>query len=240
METKFLKECREFAIATLHWIGLASCILLCLGIIFLGILLGRAYYQHVWGPTPCMESREHVAQIEKVDGFYIKEGSEPFYKVRTFPNCKIKFYGRILTVKGGDIYDRAKCVTDKVSIKFTSGKYLVYYQKKCTPLTTTTKFTGLHYRDLYGEFVERDIYARDGSFYYDKDERHSLFLLFLLGIGIYILIYAIYIVLMLGTKVFNKEAHVIMNGICYIGDKLQKIRKSLRIRRPRKNDEYSK
>lgn len=208
METKFLEKCKKFAIATLRWIGLTSCVLLCLGIIFLGFLSARAYYRHVWGSTPHIEANIHGATIEKVDGFYLKEGESPFYKVRTFPDCKIKFYGRVLTVKGGDVYDRGKCVTDKVSIKSTSGNYLVYYQNKCTPLTTTTKFTGLYHKELRGEFGKRDVYIRDGVFYYDKDERHGWLLFVLLAIELLVLIGFVGYIIAFGTTKFEKEIDV--------------------------------
>lgn len=209
MKTKFLENCKKFAIATLRWIGLTSCVLLCLGIIFIGFLSVRAYYRHVWGPTPHIEANIHNATIEKVDGFYLKEGDSPFYKVRTFPDCKIKFYGRVLTVKGGNIYDRGKCVTDKVSIKITSGNYLVYYQNKCTPLTTTTKFTGLYHKELRGEFGKRDVYIRDGVFYYDKDERHGWLLFVLLAIELLVLIGFVSYLITFGNTRFKEEVNLI-------------------------------
>jgi hypothetical protein len=208
METKFLEKCRKFAIATLRWGVLTFCILLCLGIIFFGFLSIRTYYRYVWGPTPRIEADYHGATIEKVDGFYLKEGESPFYKIRTFPDCKIKFYGKILTVKGGDIYDRGKCVTDKVSIKHTGGKYIIYYQRKCTPLTSTTKFAGLYHKELREEFGKRDVYIRDGVFYYDKDERHGCLLFILLAIELIILGCFVGYLIGFGSSKFEEEINL--------------------------------
>jgi hypothetical protein len=79
----------------------------------------------------------------------------------------------VLEFKKGDIYDGSKCVTDKVSIQGTDGGFRVYYLKRSYPLNTLTNIKGTYYSDWAGTIENIEMYAKDGAFYVDIDERHG-------------------------------------------------------------------
>ena len=148
------------------------------------------YCDYCFGSTERIKPDQQTVSIKKVDGFYLIQGKEyGYFNERVFPDCKIKFYNKELTFKKGDVYDGNKCVTDKVSIEWTDGGYRIYYLKKSYSLTTLTKFDG-SYKTRYNSKELKDMYAKDGRFYIDVDERHEIFhfviliiaLIFIIGI----------------------------------------------------------
>ena len=124
---------------------------------------------------------------------------------RTFPDCNIKFYGRILTFKAGDVYDNRTKVTDNVEIQGTRMGFRVYYLNKSYPLKTLTKFDG-SYEDGYHRVRElKDMYANNGRFYTDVDSRAWFVNLILLGVVLCVIFFVWFGILLLTRRLFDEE-----------------------------------
>ena len=188
MKTKeFLKKCGRVVVKTLRWLGffIFEAILTVFNLLIIGSVV--FYFSYVFGSTPRIEPDRQNVSIKKVDGFYLIQGKEYHrYQERPFPDCKIKFHNKVLEFKKGDIYDGGKCVTDKVSIQGTDGGFRIYYLKHSYPLNTLTNIKGTYYSDWAGTIENSEMYAKDGAFYVDIDERHGfanfLLLCFVLSI----------------------------------------------------------
>lgn len=209
METKeFLKKSGKVAIATLRWLGFILFEAILTGLNLLVIYSIFYYCNYVFGDTPHIKPEYQTVSIKKVDGFYlIQDGDYNGYVERTFPDCSIKFYGRILTFKDGDIYDKRTKVTDKVEIQGTRMGFRVYYLNKSYPLKTLTKFDG-SYEDGYHRVRElKDMYANNGWFYTDVDSRAWFANLILLGVVLCVIFFVRYGVLLLTRRLFDEENH---------------------------------
>ena len=119
--------------------------------------------------------------------------------------CKIKFYNKTLEFKDGDVFDGNKRVTDKVSIQGTRGGFRVYYMNKSYPLNTITNIDGL-YSSIWSTKTKRmEMYAKDGVFYIDVDNRHWLLSLIALGFVLTVLITLRYSIAEFVRNSFNHE-----------------------------------
>lgn len=190
MKTKeFLKKSGKVAIATLRWLGflLFEAILTGFNLLIIGAVI--FYFSYVFGSTPRIEPDHQSVSIKKVDGFYLIQGTDyGRYQESPFPDCKIKFHNKVLEFKSGDIYDGTKCVTDQVSIQGTRSGFRVYYLKHSYPLTTLTNIEGTYHSDWTMTTEKREMYAKDGLFYIDVDERHGIIGFFLLCFVLAVLI----------------------------------------------------
>ena len=207
MKTKdFFKKLGKVAVATLRWLGFFLFEVILTGLIFLAIYSVYYYYDYVFGDTPHIKPESQTVAIKKVDGFYLIQGEEyGSYVERTFPDCSVKFYSKILTFKDGDVYDKKTKVTDKVEIQGTRMGFRVYYLNKSCPLKTLTKFDG-SYEDGYHQVRElKDMYANNGWFYTDVDSRAWFASLILLGVVVCVILFIWYGISHLTTHLFEKE-----------------------------------
>jgi len=206
MEQKEKNKIFSVVIATVRWLGFALFELILTGINLLVIGCVVYYFRYVTGPVERIEPESVVVSIKKVDGFYMIQDEEySGYVERTFPDCTVKFHNKILTFKNGDVYDGRKKVTDKVEIQGTRSGFRVYYLNKSYPLKTLTKFDG-SYKSRYGNVKEyKDMYANNGYFYIDVDNRHWFMNLFALCIVVGIILVFRYGISALTRRIFNKE-----------------------------------
>ena len=219
MKTKeFLKKCGRVVAKALRWLGFFIFEAILTSLNLLVIYSAFYYYNYVFGDTPHIKPEHQTVSIKKVDGFYfIQDEDYNGYVERTFPDCSIKFYSRILTFKDGDVYDNRTKVTDNVEIQKTKAGFRVYYLNKSSPLRTLTKFDG-SYEDKYHRVRElKDMYANNGWFYTDVDSRAWFANLILLGVVICVIFFVRYGVLLLTRRLFEDENH---RTFKFLGDKV--------------------
>ena len=180
-----------------RWLGFTAFELV-LTVLNLSFLVAIAIYlSYSFGSQERIEADDQNVSIKKVDGFYMIQGEEyGYYSERTFPNCKIKFYNKVLEFRNGDVYDGKTKVTNKVSIEKAGHYFRVYYLNKSYPLTTLNKFDG-SYKIYFGKSPKnyritekKDMYASNGVFYIDVDERHEIRNFFFLLVVLVIIFFA--------------------------------------------------
>lgn len=239
METKFFKKLAKVAIATFRWLGFTLCEIILTG--FNLLILGSIvfYFNYVFGSTSRIEPERQDISIKKVDGFYLIQGEEyQQYNERTFPDCKIKFYNKELIFKKGDIYDGNKCITGKVSIQWTKTGFRVYYLNRSYPLTTLTNFEGTYYSG-FSKPTKREMYAKDGIFYTDIDNRHGFLYFMLLCLVIVLLLFFRYGVVNLTRNLFYREFNAIydfrIHTKSYLKAKIEEMKRKKEEKRRLKN-----
>ena len=186
------------------------------------------YISYSFGSQERIEAEDQVVSIKKVDGFYMIQGEEyRIYAERTFPNCKIKFYNKVLEFRNGDVYDGKTKVTNKVSIEKVGKYFRVYYLNKSYPLTMLNKFDG-SYKIYYGKSLnnyriteKKDMYASNGIFYVDVDERHEVRNFFFLVIVLVIIIFVRLLLAELTRNLFEKEYDCCYNALWGIIGKIK-------------------
>ena len=200
------KKVRRIIIKSLRWLCFISLEVIITVFNLLAIFSVYYYTSYCFGSTERITPDAQTVSIKKVDGFYIIQGQEyNDYAEKTFPDCKIKFYNKELTFKKGDVYDGKKYVTDKVNIQATSAGFRVYYLNKSYPLTTLTKFDG-SYKTRYNSISEKkDMYAKNGTFYIDVDERHEFLNLMLLILALILILGIRKVIVELTNEYLEKE-----------------------------------
>lgn len=208
------KKSFKVAIATLRWLGFVLFQLILTGFNLLVIGCCFYYLSYVTGPIERIEPEAQSVSIKKVDGFYIIQDEEyGGYVERQFPDCTVKFHNKILTFKNGDVFDGRNKITDKVEIQWTRSGYRVYYLNRSYPLKTLSKFDG-SYKSRYGSVKEyEDMYANNGRFYVDVDNRHWFQNLVLLLIGVGILLFIRFLLSEFTRYVFRDERETTIDFI---------------------------
>ena len=206
-----------------RWLGFSftEIILTVLNLIFIFSIIYYCWYS--FGSVQRIEPEEQTISIKKVDGFYLIQGKEyNRYVEKTFPDCKLKFYNITLELKKGDVYHNNKKVTEKVTIDYVGGGFRVYYLNRSYPLTTITNIDGTY--ELFKNHFEggKNMYTKNGRFYIDKDERHTIRNFFLLICALVIIYFGRKIIAEIAGNLFEKELKITSNVFWSIIETIQK------------------
>ena len=216
MKTKFFKKTKQITTAIFRWMGFIACLIVSLCIIVSPIVLIILYCSYTFGSTERIEPERQAISIKKIDCFYLCYGSFHDYKKKKKNNHKIKFNNKTLEFKSGDIYDGNKCITNQVSIEETYGGFRVYYLKLSYPLNFNEKHQ------------PNELYAKDGHFYIDKDNRHIIRNTISLILYIFIWLWLLLVIMAFYTsEIFDKEGEVITDWIYNICETIHKITKKM-------------